>query len=241
MDSLLVADSFRVRGGSGRAEVRGLARHLERFRRGAGEAAAELGLPEPDTERFLASALSAIAEYGEGFPRLELHRNGRLDVRLRPLPKLGDSLDLRSVWPADAQPAGSVTRKGPNLERYLQLNRELGAEALLLDADGRVVEGTTTSVLWWSGGDLCLVRSTARVASVSEAMITEIAGRHDTALRPTAVSPAELARHEVWAVNALHGIRVVRAIDGEPTPGGVPRRLTSFREALDRTWEPVPR
>ena len=53
---------------------------------------------------------------------------------------------------------------------------------------------------------------------------------------PTA---AELTSHEVWAVNALHGIRTVTSINGVALPSPVPQRLAWFREALDRTWEAI--
>ncbi|MFC7765485.1 hypothetical protein [Leucobacter soli] len=57
--------------------------------------------------------------------------------------------------------------------------------------------------------------------------------------QPARLAPVELAQHEVWAVNALHGIRVVTSIDGTPLPPPDERRLQWFREALDRTWEAV--
>ena len=68
----------------------------------------------------------------------------------------------------------------------------------------------------------------------AEALLGELLG----ALEPAAVTPAELAECEVWAVNALHGIRVVANIDGVDTRAPDSVRLTRARAALDQTWQP---
>ncbi|WP_449283918.1 aminotransferase class IV, partial [Leucobacter sp.] len=135
-------------------------------------------------------------------------------------------------------------RKGPNIARLAELNRGLGAEALLLDADGRALEGATTSLIWWrddadqSGGAVDEPSTGGgRVASVTEELLHRTARGRLAAGRPT---PAELTRCEVWAVNALHGIRVVTSIDGVALPESHGPRLERFREALDRTWAPLP-
>jgi hypothetical protein len=47
------------------------------------------------------------------------------------------------------------------------------------------------------------------------------------------------APREVWALNALHGIRVVTSIDGVALPEPDTQRLACFREALDQTWQPI--
>lgn len=264
---LLVADSFRVRGNprTGVAEVRGWGLHLDRFARSVAAAA---GVDDPaenlDFRVFLRDAAERIASYGEGFPRLELrlaeagvhedrgHDDGKLEGRgpelhlsLRPLPELRDTIELRTAGAVDV-PAPGV--KGPNISRYAELNRSLGAEALLLDADGRALEGATTSLIWWDrrsgqgyrvGGLLGGSRGALpadRVASVTERLIAAVA---DPPLRDARAAPAELARHEVWAVNALHGIRPVVAIDGDALPEPDPERLARFRAALERSWRPV--
>lgn len=281
---LLAADSFRVRVREGVAEVRGFEAHLQRFRRGVEEAkypravagqrvasehAAELGeapqslfvwkSPLSGEERgrldaFIEASRSAIAGFGEGFPRLELWREpdgtSRLKCALRPLPELGETLDLRSTL---EPPRHSSRTKGPNIDRYAALNRELGAEALLVGADGLVREGATTSLIVWryeqdTGG--CVVDHADRVSSITEALLSSAAetrlvgekpdrSRGGGALVPSKLSVETLRHSEVWAVNALHGIRPVTHVDGEPRPAPIPDRLRWFREALDRTWEPV--
>ena len=68
----------------------------------------------------------------------------QLRLSLRHLPELGQSIEART---ADFSPIDHRDRKGPNIARYAQLNQELGAEALLTNELGQVVEGATTSLL----------------------------------------------------------------------------------------------
>jgi branched-subunit amino acid aminotransferase/4-amino-4-deoxychorismate lyase len=54
------------------------------------------------------------------------------------------------------------------------------------------------------------------------------------------VAPTELEGLEIWAVNALHGIRIVTAwVDG-PQTAEEPGRLTKWRTLLDRLRKPLP-
>lgn len=234
LEELLVADSFRVRidPQSGVAEVRGLGHHLARFARGADAASngAIRGIGN-----FLDATSPQITAYGDGFPRWELwraaHGGFELRLNLRPLPELGGTLSLVSLS-APARPHSD--RKGPNISTYAALNRELGAEALLVGVDGVVREGATTSLVWWRGSQAFRAASKDRVASVTEALLGELLG----ALTPADITPAELANCEVWAVNALHGIRVVTSVDGRATAEADAVRLAHARTALDSTWQP---
>ena len=233
-EDLLVAESFRVRINpqTGAAEVRGLEHHLARFARSTHAAS---GGALRGVSNFLDETSGTIAAYGDGFPRWELwraaHGDFELRLSLRPLPELGDALSLTSTL---APAAPHSDRKGPNIFRYAALNRALGAEALLVGIDGIVREGATTSLVWWRGGQLFRAAAKDRVASVTEALLGELLG----ALEPAAVTPAELAECEVWAVNALHGIRVVANIDGVDTRAPDSVRLARARAALDQTWQP---
>lgn len=245
--TLLAADSFRVRVRDGAAEVRGFRLHLARFRLAAA------GEDQGSLDAFLADARASIAAAGAGFPRLELWRDAdgatRFACALRPLPALGESIELRSAV-GDAPP--HARSKGPNIGRYAALNRERGAEALLVGGDGLVREGATTSLIVWpqdeDGGGRVSAHAD-RVASVTERLIRGAAAGRPTgdapgrlcagALSPASLTVAELQRSEVWAVNALHGIRAVARIDGAPQRQPERERLRWFRDALERTWEPV--
>lgn len=237
-DELLVADSFRVRVREGRAEVRGLSHHIDRFVRSTHSASG--GGPR-GLGNFLDEARFRIAEYGEGFPRWELRRSGadrglQLRLSLRPLPELRTAIELRS---APGVVLEHPDRKGPNISRLAELNRNLGAEALLLDPHRRAVEGATTSLIWWEDGVLFASEVSARVPSVTERLIDEAATAFGIPRASASLEPEALAAHEVWAVNALHGIRPVSAIDGIVPPAPDPHRLARFREAIDATWQEV--
>ncbi|MFV0433629.1 MAG: hypothetical protein ACK5LO_06605 [Leucobacter sp.] len=209
-------------------------------------------------ESFVAESLPLIAEFGEGWPRLELWQSTgglppRLKLQLRPLPDLSTTLELRT--------AGHIAvdhprRKGPNIGRYAELNRALGTEALLTDRRGYAREGATTSLVWWPHDPDApdqrgaVVKSNKRLPSVTESIIVAAAEHRLVGTKPNRrrigqpqprrVTPVQLARHEVWAVNALHGIRTVTAVDGVAAPPPDASRLRWFREALDRSWQPVP-
>lgn len=260
---LLVADSFRARRRAGVTEVRGFALHLARFRKAAIEAGAESSADSnkdssgesnavPSSElahqldEFLTEAASQIAAAGERFPRLELWAPSstgqppgfELSLALRPLPEIRSSIELRTA----ALPPGvtHLSRKGPNIAAYARLGHELGCEGLLVDANGTAVEGTTTSlVLWDAAGRGFMSASTHRVPSVAEALVARIARDLGTPLSPAMITPARLVSGEVWAVNALHGIRLVLNIDGQAPARHDPDRLAQYRAALNETWEPT--
>lgn len=218
--------------------------------------AARLDLPSGEEDRlsaFLAKATVQIAAAGEGFPRLELWRtpDGGLEyaLALRELPPLRDSVELRSAAHVRLP---DPRRKGPGIAALSALNRELGAEALLLDPAGQVREGATTSLIYWVDAGSAsghIIADSARVSSVTEALLSSAAGHRLIGVKPDrrrigafslgSPTPVDLQLCEVWAVNALHGIRVVTSIDGVALPAPVPERLRWFQEALDRSWEPV--
>lgn len=245
---LLVADSFRTRASTdGTIEARGFTRHVDRFARTVGAVLATDFGQHPDTiatalSRFLPDALAEIVGSGAGFPRLELWGGGqaepRFAVSIRPLPELGETVDMRT-----ASRVGAVTpdRKGPNIAAYGELRALFSAEPLLCDphapgdADAsRAVEGATTSLIWWEEGRGHFVDRADRVASVTEAILRDAAE-----LTPAPATVARLCAAEVWAVNALHGIRPVTRIDGVDLPSAEPERLATHRAHLDVAWEPV--
>lgn len=258
-----MADSFRARVGEHATEVRGLALHLARFRAAVVEAtvdeasAAKTGsnidsnttgfaLPSQQLDEFLTDAAARIHAAGEGFPRLELWGTGvpgqapgfELSLALRPLPEIRSTIELRTA--ALPSIVTHPARKGPNIAVYSALGRELGCEGLLLDDRGTVIEGTTTSLVWWDAAGRGFVSaSTQRVASVAEALVARIARGLGTPLSPAHVSPEQLAGCAVWAVNALHGIRPVLSIDGRELARQDPDRLAQYRFAFDAMWEPV--
>lgn len=249
LERLLVADSFRVRVDPlhGTAEVRGLELHLARFRDAVLAAVSEeanLAVAfVSKLDAFLAGSSTRISEFGEGWPRLELWGSvansaelPELRLSLRDLPQLNDTLTLRTVI---APKLPHRERKGPNISEYRRLGAQLGAEGLLLNHAGAILEGTTTSLLWWKGGRLHCSVSGQRVSSVTEQLLSQFARSLRSPILPSAATPTELAVCEVWAVNALHGIRVVTHIDEAPLSSPDGERLQRFRDALNDTWQPI--
>lgn len=240
MTRVLVADSFRVSVREGRAGARAFEQHLNRFARSVLDAS---GGALRNIDGFLRGARARISEYGEGFPRLEYRGGGGegLHLELRELPKLGDSIEMRSMRrDVLVPPLEHPERKGPNIGVLRELNRHVRAEALLIDEAGSMIEGATTSVVWWRGAVLHTVASAARVPSVTESLVTSIADRMGVTHAAGSVSVEQLPECEVWALNALHGIRPVTRIDEHAVSGNIDlARLEAFRTALDEAWQPV--
>lgn len=251
MPELLIADSFHVREVAGRAEVRGFDLHSARFRRSALAAAAELGAPalemtafDATLSEFLASIPSRIAAAGTGFPRLELWLDDahdsqapRLELAVRPLPELGNELEMRTA--IGFEPLRHPERKGPGIAAYTALRTELGAEPLLIDEHGLAVEGGTTSLLWWNGDDARVSASADRVDSVTERLVRDLLEQVGVRVSAGSATPEELATTEVWALNALHGIRRVASIDGASLPAPLGVRLALIKAGLEARFAPL--
>jgi branched-subunit amino acid aminotransferase/4-amino-4-deoxychorismate lyase len=135
--------------------------------------------------------------------------------------------------------------KGPDLEAMTRLrtNAQLrGAdEAVILSLDGLVAEGSTTCLAWWTGDALCVPSiELARIDSVTLRSVLALATATGVDVLHDAVAPDHLDGLEVWALNALHGIRIVtRWVDG-PAPAEQPGRLDRWRARLDALRKPLP-
>ena len=209
--SIKAADSWFVEDGC----VRAFDRHQERF----GDAASQLGMAEMVTGDFWAAVVSLIPETGEWFPRVDVLEPSAgaelvLAFRLRPAPERGR--ELRVQVPSHPDPRVTPGRKGPDIALLGQLLARAKAdfdcsEVLLLSNDGFVIEGATTSLLWWAGQTLCAPTPELRALSgVTSAVVLDEARSLAIPIEFRRVRPEELFGHEVWLVNALHGIRRVR-------------------------------
>lgn len=237
--TLIAADSWLVADGSALA----LAEHRARF------LAAVPGDPD-EAARFWDAAVALIPGEGDWFPRVEAHHAGGAPLllfRLRTAPQRHRSAVLATWRGADPRTAPSV--KGPDLPALLRIRTTVQAQgaddAAILTPDGFVVDAATSALLWWRGDILCgpptgdADAGFARVRSVTSRSILTLARAlgHDT--HEEAVTPAELDGTELWAVNALHGIRIVtRWIDG-PQLAERPGRLGAWRTRLDALRRPV--
>jgi hypothetical protein len=233
---ILAADSWFVSDGHSRA----LALHRSRFFSAVGTVT-----PALDLDGFWAAAIAAVPASGQWFPRVELAAPdgvARLALRLRPAPPRSRSIVVLTHHGPDPRRNPSV--KGPDLGAMAALRGQAmqrGAdEAVITAPDGCVVEGATTALLWWRGNTLCApAPEFERVDSVTAKTIVTVAAARGTAVRYEAVRPRGLDGLELWAVNALHGIRIITAwLDG-PRPAAEPGRLGAWRASLDALSRPL--
>jgi branched-subunit amino acid aminotransferase/4-amino-4-deoxychorismate lyase len=219
MTDLLAADSWLVEDG----RVRAVERHWARF-----EATCRAhGVRAGGLAHLRATVAREIPERGRWFPRVELRADGQLALRVRPAPAREPTV---VGWVADiADPRREPRRKGPDLKRLGALRERAKAhgagEAILSDADGRLLEGAFTSLLWWEEETLWGVPEDAPILpGITRGLLLELARDRGTAVAERRPLLHELADRETWLVSALHGIRVVTGwANGGPPAGGAPR------------------
>jgi branched-subunit amino acid aminotransferase/4-amino-4-deoxychorismate lyase len=230
---LAVADSWLVDDG----RVRALELHRERF---VAAVLRQTGWPAEEPGRFWDAVVASLPRSGQWFPRvdaIEADAEFRLALRLRPAPALGSTIVVSSFGGVD-DPRTVPSVKGPDLERLLQLRAQQTengvGEVVILSPGGSVVDGTTSAILWWRGDRLFAPSSSfARVDSVTAKSIRLLASATGVSVGEERSTPADLAGCEVWAVNALHGIRLVTDWHGGPELDTDPRRSQLWRRRLD--------
>lgn len=235
---VLAADSFLVDDG----RVLALDVHRQRFLAALRTQAAAV----PDPAAFLDAAVAALPRTGAWFPRVEALRGPDGDVArllVRPAPERTATVVLRDH---DGPDPRTVPRlKGPDLHALGALRsraaRHGAGEAVILADDGTVVEGAYSAILWWHGDALAVVEGDVpRIPSVTERSILALATALGVDVLHDRVRPADLDGREVWAVSALHGIRLVRGwIDG-PAVAAEPGRAGAWRARLDALRRELP-
>jgi branched-subunit amino acid aminotransferase/4-amino-4-deoxychorismate lyase len=227
-EALLAADSWLVADG----RVRGLDRHWARF----AEACVEHGVETEALATLRARVEAEVPPDGRWFPRVELRADGELGLRVRPAPPREPTV---VAWIADVpDPRRAPRRKGPDLERLAALRERAAAhgagEAIIADADGRLLEGAFTSLLWWEGETLCVVPDEAPILpGVTRALLVDLAHDRGVTVEQRPPAPQELAACETWLVSALHGIRAVERWVGGGPPAGDLARADCWQGLLD--------
>lgn len=234
---LVAADSWLT------AEGRTLALDLHRAR--FVDAATTEGFDADELHRFWRAAIGTLPRTGSWFPRVEARRlrdRAELRLLLRAAPELRRSVTVATHHGRDPRTAPQV--KGPDLEAMLRLRTEAQArradEAALLSAEGFVVEGSTTCFAWWRGDALAIPDpELPRIDSVTLRSVLALTTALGIDVLHEEVTPDELDGLEVWALNSLHGIRIVTEwIDG-PTLAEEPGRLQRWRDRLEALRRPV--
>lgn len=214
--TLVAADSWFVEDG----RVRAFDRHQARF----ADAAAQMGVGKLVTDDFWSAVIEKVPESGEWFPRVDVLKapsgaDRELAFRLRPAPERTRALKV--LVPPYTDPRIAPSRKGPDIALLESVRADAHGqydcdEVLLLSAGGNVIEGATTSLLWWDGDTLCAPDpKLGALSGVTSAVILEEARARSNPVEFRRVRPDDLVGREVWLVNALHGIRQVRQfVDG---------------------------
>ena len=233
---LAAADSWLVENG----KVRSLNEHFARFEVWVTAINPDLACKIP---AFFDLVTAAIPTEGRWFPRIELHLatsdhllpEDTLFLRLRQAP---EQLGAVKLWTLDEpDPRADPLVKGPDLSLCMQLRRKAqlhGAdESVLLDADGFLVEGALSSLVWWRGDVLCAPDSSTRwLESVTRGEVLELARSAGFETRLERVRPEDLKGAEIWALSSLQGIRPVVAWEQIADELGRQIHLDSFQKRL---------
>ncbi len=215
-------------------------RHLERLHLGA----RTLGIPLPwsdaDVLRFTEELIQRNQEK-EGVLRLHLSRgvgprgysptqakSPTLVITTHPLPSVPPALPIRwrlvtSVWPLP--PFSPLTPiKTANKLVSVMARAEAEAvgmnEALMLNADGKVVEGAASNVFWIEDGRLVTPPLTlGALAGVTRDIVLELARDFDIPVSQPEAVPEVLKRSEgVFLTLSTWGIVSAMELDGRPLP-----------------------
>lgn len=227
---LFVADSFLIRDGA----VVAPDLHRARFLRDADAQ----GMVHAPTA-FVDAGFAALPSTGLWFPRFDLTERGELEMWIRPAPPLGRTVTL---WTSPDDPRTEPGIKGPDIPALAELREQALAagadEAVMVDANGFIADGATTCFVWWRGdllhtqpisvvGDS---RSANRVSSVTVDVVRQIAMAAGLDVREEDVRPDDLTGVQLWALNALHGIRGVTAWHDGPVLSVDEERLDEWQE-----------
>lgn len=229
---LYVGDSFLLSEGT----VVGYHKHLDRF----AHSADAQGLVRP-VDDFLTAVTTALPRTGQWFPRIDLTERGELELLLRPAPPLTETLVAAT---AQGDPRTEPTIKGPDIEALNTLRESAHAtgadEAIIVDTHGRVIDGATTCLVWFRGTTLYTppVEAT-RLESTTVAVVTEMATEAGFTIATQWATPSELSGLNVWALNALHGIRGITSWVNGPALALDASMLSGWRAKYDALAQPV--
>jgi len=155
---------------------------------------------------------------------------------VRPAPP--ESTEVRLWVHPEPDPRRQPRVKGPDLAVLAGLRgrarRHAADDAVLLAADGSVLEAAHSALLWWRGEVLCHPCPELPILpSVTARRVLARARAEGIPVLAERCSWSALLDAEVWAVNALHGVRPVTRWRGPGRDVRPPRadaaRLARFR------------
>jgi branched-chain amino acid aminotransferase len=240
-----------------------LGRHLSRLEHSASLVHIPLPVPSAELAREVLEAVAA-AGFPESYVRLMITRGQGelgLDPALAERPLRVILVQPLSPPPEEAYAKGIgavtyVTRRasdqtpaaGAKIGNYLvsvlamrDARREGAGEALIVDAEGRVVEGATSNVFFVRGGALVTPPEDAGIlAGISRAIVLDVAREANLAVEFRAPVIGELGSFdEVFISSSIREILAVVRIDGRAVGAGLPgptylRLLSAFRARARR-------
>ena len=205
-------------------------------------------------QHYWQAALKKIPRDGLWFPRIELAGDPdhpKLQMRIRPAPPLNETIRLSLCPSPDRRQA--PRHKGADMGWLMQMRQQVLAqgadEGIIVSPKGYLLEGLTTSLLWWEEHKgqpiLCAVPDANRILpGTIRQLILSIAGQKNIPVAYRRVQPEQLAGCNVWAVNALHGIRP--AIPWQKAPfmpkhdAETEKRLKTWHLAIEACAAPLP-
>lgn len=190
------------------------------------------------------SALTIIHSFQNCWPRIDMHENGELVLKIRSIPSTTESVSLMT-WNGD-DPRNTPEIKGPDLHSLLQarasINQQGADEGIICDASGFVCEGFTTGLLWWDIDVLCLpTEKQPKLISTAVQAILGIAVGLGVEVRAEEITPEQLQGKSVWVVNALHGIRYAESWVNGPEIVANQEKATLWKMMLESLRQEIPR
>lgn len=242
-----VADSLLVR----ERRAFALELHRERFQDAVNtRSTGKRAFFPPEVEEFWNAACAMIPPGGTWFPRWELRSgadNAHFAYWQRRAPELTRAVTL--ITHEGPDPRRVPSTKGPDIDALGAVQiwaREHGAhDAVLVTSGSHIIDGTTNALVWWRGDMLCSPPSAdedpvfTRVPSVTATSLLGLASALGVETHEEHAKPEELEGCEVWALNALHGIRMVVGWVNGPKLAERPGRIGAWRERREALSAPI--
>jgi branched-chain amino acid aminotransferase len=229
----------------------GFAEHMARLARSAERALIPLPISVAAFSQEVSDALAA-SKNPESYVRVILSRGTGVELGLSP--KLGQK-PLRVIMVMDLPPqraemyergigvitfptqrvADSTPASGAKVSNYLiavlatRAAEQLGAEeSLILDREGRVVEGSTSNIfLVKAGGLVTPPEESGILAGITREKLLELAAEWRVPVELRSFPPDELfSADEAFITSSIREVAPVVRVDGRPIGSGSPGALT---------------